>query len=71
MKVFEGQSTVLPWTLKYSRAAWAAPLQLEKASEGRPFQAAHFSSKRVVNRLPVAVNPLPVLQIEADREFHG
>ena len=44
MNVFDGQSTVLPRSSKYSSAARAAPVQLEVATERRPFQAVHDDS---------------------------
>ena len=44
MKVFDGHSTVRPRTSKNSNAARAAPVQLEVATAGSPFHAAHASS---------------------------
>ncbi len=49
MKVFEGQSTVRPRSSKNSKAARAAPVQLEVESAGRPFQPAQASSKARVS----------------------
>jgi hypothetical protein len=44
MKVFDGQSTVLPRSSKNSSAASAAPVQLEVATDGSPFHAVQESS---------------------------
>ena len=50
MNVFDGQSTVLPRTSKNSSAARAAPVQLEVATDGKPFQPAQPSSNISVSR---------------------
>ncbi len=48
MKVLDGQSTVSPRTPAYSRAASAAPVQPENATEPAPFQAAQVRSNSAV-----------------------
>ena len=45
MNVFDGQSTVLLRSSKNSSAASAAPVQLDVATAGSPFQPCHAASK--------------------------
>jgi len=46
MNVFDGHSTVAPWTPANSSAASAAPDHDPNATAPMPFQADHASSKR-------------------------
>ena len=55
MNVFDGQRTVRPRSSKNSSAASAAPVQLEVATAGRPFQAAQAASNAARQR---AARPL-------------
>src|SRR3989338_482557 len=49
IKVFDGQRTVFPFTLKNSHPASAAPPQLEKANASKLRYLLHFSSNSWVN----------------------